>query len=145
VLLIEKQHVGGGRVCGAPLAAGRWSPTFYRDINCKPLVEKLRKGEFTLVAPRFKELDVEGGGWNWMQSSSRRKRPATRSSSVALQRAGQYVLAEAARQFAAQHLQTVDALVDIGQLAFQRCAQLRRGDFGVGRASAAGRLRSRRA
>jgi hypothetical protein len=39
-----------------------------------------------------------------------------------LQRAGQYVLAEAARQFAAQHLQTVDALVDIGQLAFQRRA-----------------------
>jgi hypothetical protein len=32
----------------------------YRDINCKPLVEKLRKGEFTLVAPRFKELHVGG-------------------------------------------------------------------------------------
>jgi hypothetical protein len=62
VLLIEKQQVGGGQVF-AEGAAGSWTVVAniaYRDINCKPLVEKLRKGDFTLVAPRFKELQVGG-------------------------------------------------------------------------------------
>jgi hypothetical protein len=62
VLLIEKQHVGGGQVF-AQGADGSWTVVAkmaYRDISCKPVVEKLRKGEFTLVAPRFNEMRVGG-------------------------------------------------------------------------------------
>ena len=62
VLLVEKQHAGGGQVF-AEGADGSWTlaaSIAYRDVSCKPLVEKLRKGEFTLAAPRFKELQVGG-------------------------------------------------------------------------------------
>jgi len=62
VLLIEKLHPGGGQLF-AEGGDGGWTVVAnmaYRDISCKPLVEKLRKGEFTLVTPRFKELNVGG-------------------------------------------------------------------------------------
>ncbi len=62
VLLIERQHAGGGQVF-AESADGSWKVAAnlaYSDISCKPLVEKLRKGEFTLATPRFKELQVGG-------------------------------------------------------------------------------------
>ncbi|MTV39660.1 DUF4153 domain-containing protein [Duganella radicis] len=62
VLLIEKLHAGGGQVF-AEGSDGAWTVVAnmaYRDMSCKPLVDKLRKGEFTLVTPRFKELDIGG-------------------------------------------------------------------------------------
>lgn len=62
VLLLEKKNAFGARLY-AEDGDGKWSVAAtldYRDAACKPLVEKLRKGEFTLAAPRFKELEIDG-------------------------------------------------------------------------------------
>jgi len=62
VLLLEKQHAFGARLY-AEESDGKWTTVAtlsYRDAACKPLIEKLRKGEFTLATPRFKELDIGG-------------------------------------------------------------------------------------
>ena len=62
VLLMEKQNAGSSQLF-AEDENGKWSSVAYmsyRDVACKPLMEKLRNGEFTLVTPRFKELNVGG-------------------------------------------------------------------------------------
>lgn len=62
VLLLEQNNAFGARLYAEDSDA-RWSVAAtlsYRDAACQPLVEKLRKGEFTLAAPRFKELDIGG-------------------------------------------------------------------------------------
>lgn len=62
VLLLEKKNAFGARLY-AEGSDGLWTTAAtlsYRDAACKPLVEKLRKGEFTLAAPRFKELEIGG-------------------------------------------------------------------------------------
>ncbi|MYM66536.1 DUF4153 domain-containing protein [Pseudoduganella sp. FT55W] len=62
VLLLEKEHGNAGYLY-AEAGEGKWSvaaSVSYRETACKPLVEKLRKGEFSFVTPRFKELDVGG-------------------------------------------------------------------------------------
>ena len=62
VLLLEQKNAFGARLYAEDGDAGwRVAATLsYRDAACKPLVEKLRKGEFTLAAPRFRELDIDG-------------------------------------------------------------------------------------
>lgn len=60
VLLLEKKQAFGARLYAAD-GAGVWrtvATLSYRDAACAPLIDKLRKGEFTLATPRFKELHV---------------------------------------------------------------------------------------
>lgn len=62
VLLFDKAEHGAGQLY-AEGADGVWgvaAAIAYRHASCKPLLEKLRKSEFALVAPRFKDLDVGG-------------------------------------------------------------------------------------
>ncbi|MYM24536.1 DUF4153 domain-containing protein [Duganella sp. FT135W] len=62
VLLVEQERGNAGYLF-AEASDGKWivaASVSYRETACKPLVEKLRKGEFSFVAPRFKELDVGG-------------------------------------------------------------------------------------
>ncbi|RZT09567.1 protein of unknown function [Duganella sp. CF402] len=62
VLLLEKDRALAGYLY-AERSAGKWAVAAtlsYLDTSCAPLMEKLRKGEFSLVAPRFKELEVGG-------------------------------------------------------------------------------------
>lgn len=62
VLLVEKRNAGAGKLF-AESSEGGWTAVAsisYRDTACKPLLEKLRNGEFTVVAPRFKELNIGG-------------------------------------------------------------------------------------
>lgn len=62
VLLLEKGRVHAGYLF-AESSEGKWTVAAtlgYRDTNCASLAEKLRKGEFSFVAPRFKELDIGG-------------------------------------------------------------------------------------
>ncbi|MBV7535363.1 DUF4153 domain-containing protein [Duganella sp. sic0402] len=68
VLLLEKK--GGRSQLYAEGGDGKWSAAGslrYSDVACKPLVEKLRKGEFTLAAPRFKELEIGGRRVEFLQ------------------------------------------------------------------------------
>jgi hypothetical protein len=62
VLLVENHNGRSGQLYALD-DAGNWSAVAlmsYRDTTCESMVEKLRKGEFSVVAPRFKELDVGG-------------------------------------------------------------------------------------
>jgi energy-converting hydrogenase Eha subunit A len=62
ILLIDSPEPRAGRVY-AENAGGVWSVIStlgYQDTSCKPLMEKLRKGEFIVVEPRMKELNVGG-------------------------------------------------------------------------------------
>jgi len=62
VLLDKPNNVGDGRlfVLGAD---GSWSVAAFmgfQDAACKPLMEKLRKGEFTITEPLYKDLNIGG-------------------------------------------------------------------------------------
>jgi hypothetical protein len=62
VLLVSKPNVGQGRLFEAG-ADGNWTVVAtlsYSDIACKPVMEKLRKGEFNLVDRPYKDLNVGG-------------------------------------------------------------------------------------
>jgi hypothetical protein len=62
VLLVETQRSGRGQLF-VEGSDGLWAAAAsmrYRDTACQPLLDKLRKGDFTLSAPRFKELDLGG-------------------------------------------------------------------------------------
>ncbi|MYM27336.1 DUF4153 domain-containing protein [Duganella sp. CY15W] len=62
VLLVEQHSPWGGQLF-AEGRDGQWTVVAsisYRHLACKPLMEKLRKGEYTLEAPRYKELNVGG-------------------------------------------------------------------------------------
>ncbi|TFW18509.1 DUF4153 domain-containing protein [Duganella callida] len=62
VLLIDTPQPGSGQLF-AEGAMGGWAvigTIGYENTACKPLLEKLRRGEFTLAAPRLKELEAGG-------------------------------------------------------------------------------------
>jgi hypothetical protein len=62
ILLVESTGPGLGRLYSEK-ADGAWAAIAmmsYRHTACKPLMEKLRKGEFAVVEPRMKELNVGG-------------------------------------------------------------------------------------
>lgn len=62
VLLLEKGRVHAGYLF-AESSEGKWTVAAtlgYRDATCASLAEQLRKGEFSFVAPRFKDLDIGG-------------------------------------------------------------------------------------
>jgi hypothetical protein len=63
VLLLDKpNNIGNGRLF-AQGADGNWAAVAfmgYSDTACKPLMEKLRKGEFTITEPPYKDLNVGG-------------------------------------------------------------------------------------
>jgi hypothetical protein len=74
VLLLEKK--GGGSQLYAEDGDGKWRTAGslrYSDVACKPLVEKLRKGEFTLATPRFKELEIGGRRVEFLQEFTARE------------------------------------------------------------------------
>lgn len=62
VLLLDRDDLGAGRLY-AEGADGNWSVAAGIDYihgSCKPLLDKLRKGEFTLAMPRFKDIEIGG-------------------------------------------------------------------------------------
>lgn len=63
VLLLEAQPLRGEGIVFAQGTDGNWSVIAtmgYRHSSCLPLLEKLRQGEFKVVEPRLKELEVGG-------------------------------------------------------------------------------------
>ncbi|MRW87863.1 DUF4153 domain-containing protein [Pseudoduganella sp. FT26W] len=62
VLLVDQSRMRAGQLF-AQGGDGNWAGVAsmaYGDVLCPPLLEKLRKGEYSLVAPPFKQLNVGG-------------------------------------------------------------------------------------
>ena len=63
VLLLDKpNNIGNGRLFALG-ADGNWSVAAFmgfQDTACKPMMEKLRKGEFTVAEPPYKDLNIGG-------------------------------------------------------------------------------------
>lgn len=59
VLVLNKGYLGG--YLFSQSASGRWQLAAYmRASACKPLLEALREGRYTLAPPRYKALDIGG-------------------------------------------------------------------------------------